>query len=71
MAKKRKKNTRDAHRAKIAAAMPEVRKLVKRFGRQAVGNCIGKLRAEEKGQAELLARRFANFKRPCARIEFE
>ena len=38
----------EQRRANAAAAMPEVKKLVKRFGRLAVGNCLGKIAAWER-----------------------
>jgi hypothetical protein len=40
--------TRDKQHAAAVAAMPEVKRLVKKFGRTAVGNCLNKLKAHEK-----------------------
>ena len=47
-------NTRDRQRALNARAMPDVRRLVKRYGRLAVGNCLAKIKERDK-QAERLA----------------
>lgn len=49
------------YRAAREAAMPEVQKLVKRFGLTAVGSCIGKLREKAKAQAK--------FERAAAELE--
>ena len=62
--KKRRLNHRDRHRAQVAAAMPEVRRLVKKFGRLAVGNCLGKIKARDKEAAKLAA-----LKREVAQLE--
>lgn len=43
--------------AAAAAAMPEVKKLVKRFGRMAVANCVGKIAAWERENKKLNAMR--------------
>jgi hypothetical protein len=40
-----------------AAAMPEVKKLVKKFGRPAVGNCVAKIAAWEKENKKLVKMR--------------
>lgn len=47
-------NTRDRQRALNARAMPDVRRLVKRYGRLAVGNCLAKIKERDK-HAERLA----------------
>ena len=47
-------NTRDRQRALNAKAMPDVRRLVKRYGRLAVGNCLAKIKDRDR-QAERLA----------------
>jgi hypothetical protein len=47
-------NTRDRQRALNARAMPDVQRLVKRYGRLAVGNCLAKIKARDK-QAQKLA----------------
>lgn len=47
-----------------AAAMPEVKKLVKRFGCAAVSACLGKLREHEEGLSKLAA-----FKSEVAKLE--
>lgn len=50
-------NARDKHRQMIVAAMPEVKKLCRRFGRTAVGNCVAKIAAWEREQGKLNALR--------------
>ena len=47
-------NTRDRQRALNARAMPDVRRLVRKYGRIAVGNCLAKIKARDR-QAEKLA----------------
>ena len=47
-------NTRERQRALNARAMPDVRRLVKKYGRLAVGNCLAKIKARDH-QAERLA----------------
>jgi hypothetical protein len=47
----------ERRRAAAAAALPEVKRLVKRFGRMAVANCLAKIRAFEKEAARLGALR--------------
>lgn len=54
----------DLQRAAAAAAMPEVKKLVKKFGRAAVGNCMGKIAASERA-----AKKLAVMKRDVAALE--
>lgn len=46
------------------AAMPEVKRLVKKYGRSAVVNCIGKIREYEKSKDRLAA-----LKREVAQLE--
>lgn len=41
--------------AKRTAAMPEVKKLVRRYGRATITNCLGKLAQEAKVQKEIKA----------------
>ncbi len=60
MAKRRKQrriNLRDKRRAAAASAMPEVKRLVKKYGRLAVGNCLNKIRTRDKEAAKLAALR--------------
>ena len=38
----------ERRRAAAAKAMPEVKRMIKRFGRAAVGNCLAKIRDVEK-----------------------
>jgi hypothetical protein len=45
-------------------AMPEVKRLVKRYGRAAVGNCLAKLRDRDKA-----AKKVAELKRELSRLE--
>lgn len=52
---RRSVNQRDRRRAQATAAMPEVKRLVKKYGRLAVGNCLGKIRARDKEAAKLAA----------------
>lgn len=35
------------------AAMPEVKRLVKKYGRQAIGNCLAKIHAWEREEKKL------------------
>ncbi len=52
----RKKITRvERRRSMAAAAMPEVKKLVRRFDRASVGNCLAKIAAWER-EAKKLSR---------------
>ena len=54
--KVRKRTTRvERRRALAAAAMPEVKKLVRRFDRAAVTNCLAKIAAWER-EAKKLSR---------------
>lgn len=46
------------------AAMPEVKRLCKKYGRSTIANCIGKIRDVEK-----LAQKLADLKRESARLE--
>jgi hypothetical protein len=50
-------NAREKHRQIITAAMPEVKKLCRRFGRTAVGNCVAKIAAWEREAKKLNALR--------------
>ena len=52
---KRRPTLADYRRRQAAAAMPEVKKLVERFGRPAVGNCLRKTAAWER-EAKKLAK---------------
>lgn len=63
-ATKRKLNQREARRQQAAAAMPEVKRLVQRFGRTAVANCLGKIKARDKEAARL-----ADLKKQVAELE--
>lgn len=47
-----------------AAAMPEVKRLVRKVGRSAIANCLSKLRDHEKGVERLNA-----LKRELAQLE--
>lgn len=47
----------ERRRAAAKAAMPEVKKLVRRFGRAAVGNCLAKIRTFDKEAKRLAALR--------------
>jgi hypothetical protein len=46
---------RERHRQLAQAAMPEVKRLVKKYGRQAVGNCLAKIHAWEREAKKLNA----------------
>lgn len=48
-------NTQEKRRSQAKAAMPEVKKLVKKYGRTAVNNCLLKIRDFEKSEAKLQA----------------
>ena len=63
--RRRKVNQNIQRRAQAAAAMPDVKRLVKKYGRLAVGNCIAKIRARDKEAAKLAAlkREVANLER--------
>lgn len=56
-AKRRVGKVIEKRRATAAAAMPEVKKLVRRFGRAAVGNCLAKIAAFEREAKKLNALR--------------
>lgn len=45
----------ELRRARAHAAMPEVKRLVRKFGRSVVASCLIKLREHEKGIAKLQA----------------
>lgn len=60
----RKMNKRELARARASEAMPEVKKLVKRFGKAAVGNCLSKIRDHDKQLAKI-----AHLKREVAQLE--
>lgn len=47
----------EKRRAAAAAALPEVKRLVKRFGRMAVASCLARIKAFEKEAARLAALR--------------
>jgi len=46
-------NARERRRLEIKRAMPEVKKLVRRFGRTAVANCVAKLGEFEREHKKL------------------
>ena len=45
----------EKRRAARQAAMPEVKRLVKKYGRSTVANCIGKIREQERAVQKLAA----------------
>ena len=49
----KKLNARDLARANAAAAMPDVRALLKKHGRRAVSACLGKIAVFEKEKRKL------------------
>jgi hypothetical protein len=55
--KPRRMTLPERRRAAAVAAMPEVRKLVKRYGRTAIGNCLAKIHAWEREAKRLNALR--------------
>lgn len=57
-------NKRDLLRTTASAAMPDVKKLVKKFGRTAVSSCMTKIVASEKA-----AKKLAAMKREVADLE--
>ena len=61
---KTRMNARDRHRAQASAAMPEVKRLVKKYGRQAIGNCIAKIHAWERE-----AKKLGALKREVSQLE--
>lgn len=52
------------HKARRDAAMPEVKRLVKKFGRSVVSGCLARIRDYEKSQ-----KRLADLKREMAQLE--
>lgn len=50
-----KMNQVERRRAAAAAAMPDVKRIVKKYGRAAVGNCMGKIAASERASKKLAA----------------
>ncbi|MGE0278427.1 MAG: hypothetical protein AB7R40_23775 [Nitrospiraceae bacterium] len=52
---KKKPNKRDQLRMRAATAMPEVKKLVAKYGRVAVANCLNKIKARDKEANKLAA----------------
>jgi hypothetical protein len=62
--KNRKVNLRDRQRRLNADAMPEVKRIVQKYGRLAVGNCLNKIKARDKEAARLNA-----LKRQVAELE--
>lgn len=53
MKAKKQKNVAQERREKADAAMPEVKRLVRKYGRTAIANCLNKLREYEKQSARL------------------
>lgn len=51
----KKPSKRDQLHQQAAAAMPEVRKLVTKYGRLAVSNCLAKIKMRDKEAAKLAA----------------
>ncbi len=51
--KPKKLNRQEEARARSKAAMPEVKRLVVKFGRTAINNCLIKLREYEKSTKKL------------------
>ena len=64
MAKAKKMTPIERRRIARAAAMPEVKRLVKRYGRATIANCVAKIRDHEKAAQKLLA-----LKREVAQLE--
>lgn len=62
--KKKKKTRLDIVRASRERAMPEVKKLVKKYGRTAIGWCVNQLREYERRVKKL-----AEAKREVARLQ--
>jgi hypothetical protein len=50
-----KPNKRDQQRAQAKAAMPDVQRLVKKYGRTAVANCLNKIHARDREMKKLTA----------------
>lgn len=53
MAAQRKQNKAQEYRTVVASAMPDVKALVKKYGRKAVANCVAKIRDYDKEVARL------------------
>lgn len=53
--KRKQQSPAERRRALRVAAMPEVKRLVKKFGRATISSCIGKIRDGEKAAAKLAA----------------
>lgn len=49
-----KMNQVERRRAAAAMAMPDVKRMVKKYGRAAVGNCMGKIAASERATKKLV-----------------
>lgn len=49
----KKPNARTAAQQKAETAMPEVKRLVKKYGRAAVARCLNNLKEHEKGLSRL------------------
>lgn len=64
MAIRKRLNITEQRRLMASTAMPEVKRLVKRFGRVAVANCLGKIAASERA-----AKKVAAMKRELAALE--
>lgn len=64
MAAARKKNVAQEYRDLVASAMPDVKTVVKKYGRKAVANCLSKIRAYDKE-----ARRLESLKKDVAALE--
>ena len=55
MKPKRKPNAVETRRAKAAAAMPDVKRMVKKYGRASVANCLHKIADFDKEVSKLAA----------------
>jgi hypothetical protein len=55
---------RDQQKARREACMPEVKRLVKKYGRATVSGCVARLRDYEKAQ-----KRLADLRREAAELE--
>lgn len=55
MKAKRKLNAMEVRRAAAAAAMPDVKRMVKKYGRAAVANCLHKIADFDKEVSKLAA----------------
>lgn len=53
MQKPKRLTAMEKYRAQIAAAMPEVKRLVKKHGRKAIANCVAKIRDYDKEVSRL------------------